>query len=301
MESRNFTIRRSGHSPANAILTVSCLSPGDLQTGRARLQGLHDLLLELDPDRFEYNRNFAHLFKAESSEDLSAIFQELCDVCDIGIDPILIIDGHGDEVKGMRMPNGEWVSWRSLLKHFQSMIDRTNGQLTVIMAACHSMAAINHIDSDRKLPFSFYYGYPSEIPAGVVHDETEKIYRSLLLERGKILVDGHRLKIKCFSEYDHIIPILASALLLSKSPILSAKTQPELSRNKLNQDLSVAIARANRPVRGTKHLFNGILASGELAVQIARSRMHDTERLERVIEDISAFMKDLPLPSLANE
>ncbi|WDY56573.1 hypothetical protein [Pseudomonas sp. PSKL.D1] len=301
MESRNFTLRRSGNSPANAILTISCLSPEDLQTGRTRLQGLHDLLLELDAGRFEYNRNFAHLFEAESSGALSATFQEIYEVCDIGIDPILFIDGHGDELKGMRMPNGEWVSWKSLLEHFQPMIDRTRGQLTVIIAACHSMAAIKHVDSNRKLPFSFYYGYPSEISAGVVQDETEKIYRSLLLDHGKILVDEHRLRIECFSEYDHLTPALAPALLLSKSPTLSAQTQPELSRNEINKYISVEMARAGRPVKGTRHRINEILGSGALAVQIARNLMHDTERLERVIEDIYAFMKGGALPPLPND
>lgn len=300
MEKQNFTLRRSAHSPANAILTVSCLGTGDLKTDRTRLQGLHDLLLELDPERFEYNRNFVHLFEAKSVAELSAAFHEINEVCDMGISPILIIDGHGDERRGMRMPNGEWVTWNSLLNFFQAIIERTQGQLTVIVAACHSMAAVKLVSSDKKLPFSFYYGYPSKIPAGVVQDETEEIYRSLLLDQGRILVDGHHLKIKSFSEYDHITPILASSLLLSKSPMLSAKIQPELSRNKLNQELSVAMARAHRPLTGTKRRINAMLESGELAVRAVSSRMHDTERLTRLIEDISAFMKDLPRQPLVN-
>ncbi|QXG29315.1 hypothetical protein [Pseudomonas viridiflava] len=300
MEKHNFTLRRSTHSPANAILTVSCLGTGDLQTGRTRLQGLLDLLLELDPERFEYNRNFAHLFEAKSVAELSAAFHEINEVCDIGISPILIIDGHGDERRGMRMPNGEWVTWNSLLNFFQAIIERTQGQLTVIVAACHSMAAVKLVSADKKLPFSFYYGYPSKIPAGVVQDETEEIYRSLLLDQGRILINGHHLKIKSFSEYDHITPVLASSLLLSKSPMLSAKIQPELSRNKLNQELSVAMARAHRPLTGTKRRINAMLESGELVVRAVSSRMHDTERLTRLIEDISAFMKDLPRQPLVN-
>ncbi|XCY75435.1 hypothetical protein QLG25_02705 [Pseudomonas sp. CBR-F] len=301
MEKKLFTLRRSAHSPANAILTIGCLGAGDLQTGRSRLQGLHDLLLELDPDRFEYNRNFAHLFEAKSAAEFGAAFNAINDVCNIGISPILIIDGHGDERRGLQMPSGEWVSWSSLLECFQAITKRTQGQLTAIVAACHSMAAVKLVRADNKLPFSFYYGYPSTIPAGVVQDETEEIYRSLLQDRGKVLVSGHNLKIQSFSEYDHITPALASALLLSKSPMLSAKIQPELSRNKLNKELSVAMAQAERPLTGTRRRINEMLDSGELAMRIVRNLMHDTERLTRVIEDISAFMNGSPKQPIANE
>ncbi|MNU00198.1 hypothetical protein D3C72_2432690 [compost metagenome] len=61
------------------------------------------------------------------------------------------------------------------------------------------------------------------------------------------------------------------------------------------------MARAGSPVKGTRHRINEILGSGALAVQIARNLMHDTERLERVIEDIYAFIKGGPLPPLPND
>lgn len=300
MEPTTFTLRHSAFSSANAILIVDCLGRQGLQTGRTRLQGLHDLLLELEPERFEYAKNFAWHFEADSAEELAGRFDEIKGACELGIRPILFIDGHGHPTKGLEMPSGEFVAWGHLLQYFQSIIQQSAGELTAIVAACHSMAAVKDLRPTERLPFAFYYGYPSEVPAGVVADETQIIYRSLLLDRGQSAMNTKGLKLKSYSEYDHAIPTVAMALLIARAPNTVAEKLPELTRSKLRKVFETsAIEKGIRLAGARKHL-NRELRSGFLAIKLARQLMHDTPRLSGVIEDIHAYMQESAMPLIRN-
>ncbi len=297
MNSTKFTLRRSAFSPGNAVFIIDCLSEQDLQTGLSRLRELHDLLNAREPERFDYNKNFVHRFEASSAAKLAGCFEEITGACELGIHPIIFIDAHGHPTKGLEMPSGEFVGWDELLESFGCVVQHTAGELTVIVAACHSMKAVENLRLQKLLPFAFYYGYSSEVQAGVVAKETEVIYQSLFNDGGQSVLDAANLQLESFSEYDHIEDVLAAALLMAKAPEILAEKMPELSRAKVRADADKATAKKGLPLSGSRARVNHMLNSGQCAIEVVKNLMHDTPRRERVIQDILAYIQGTPTPS----
>lgn len=291
MNPTKFTLRRSAFSPGNAIFIIDCLTELDMQTGLSRLRKLHDLLFERDPERFEYNKNFAHRFEASSAIEFAECFEKITGACALGIQPIIFIDAHGHSEKGLRMPSGEFVGWGKRLGHLGSVVHRTGGELTVVVAACHSMRAVENLRPQKQLPFSFYYGYSSEVKAGVVATETELIYESLINDGGKSVLSATNLQLGHFSEYDHIEDVLAVALLIAKAPNILAEMLPQLSRAKLRACIDKTIVAKGHRLSGSRLKANSLLNSGQHAIEAIKQLMHDTQRRERVIQDIQAYIQ----------
>lgn len=298
MDPTKFTLRHSAFSPGNAIFIIDCLSDRDLQTGRSRLQELHDLLNARDPERFDYNKNFAHRFEAHSAGEFVGCFEEITGSCELGIRPIIFIDAHGHPTKGLGVPSGEFVGWDELLECLNCVTQRAAGELTVIVAACHSMKAVENLRPKKCLPFAFYYGYSSEVQAGVVAAETEVIYQSLFNDGGQSVLNAKNLQLDSFSEYDHVLEVLAVALLIAKAPDIVADKLPQLTRSKLRAAADEATAKGGSPLSGSRAKLNQILNSGQLAIVAVSQLMHETPRRERVIEDIQAYIQGSPTPSI---
>lgn len=280
-----FRFRRSGFSEANAFFILDCLGVEDLQSGRGRSQGMHDYLLALDPEKYEYNRDFVFHFQTGTAQRFFESLTEIALLCRSGLRPVLFIDGHGHPDKGLRLPSGEHVSWPDLLLHCQLIVQNSGGELTVIAAACHSMEAIKHLEWDGRLPFAFYYGYPSTVSAGAVEKETRVVYESLLRDGG-LSAMRTPLALQVFSEYDHVMRHIAAALLISSEPAIMAGLIPELSREMVSRVFEENLVSQGMRLAGARKKLNSILNSDQVAVQLARHRMHDTPRLYRFIEDI---------------
>lgn len=298
MDPTKFTLRRSAFSPGNAIFIVDCLSSWELQTGRSRLQEMHDLLLARDPERYDYNKHFAHRFEARSADEFAERIQEILGACDLGIQPVIFIDAHGDPEKGLAMVSGGFVSWGELLASLRRIVERAKGELTVIVAACHSMAAVKNLPYAEAAPFSFYYGYSSNVLASVLEKETRFIYESLFNDGGQSVLNAKDLQLKSFSEYDHVELALAVALLSAKDPGTLAKMRPEMSRAKFRAAADEAIASSGRPLSGSRVRVNKMFNSGKLAIKVVEQMMHATPRRARVIEDIEAYIKGEAAPPL---
>lgn len=294
MKPTNFTIRRSAFSPANAIFIIDCLNERDLQTGRSRLENLHDLLRSLDPERFDYDKDFVHRFRVSSAVEFAECFDAILTMCTLGIRPILFIDAHGHPQRGLEMPSREFVGWDLLLEKLGGIVKRTAGELTVIVSACHSMKALENMQINGRLPFSFYYGYSSDVMAGVVKTEAEMIYRSFFNDGGQSIMTATHLEIECFSEYDHIQDALAVALLMAKAPEILAKLLPQVSRANMRAAYDEKIAKSGKPQSGARKQLNEMLNSGQHAIGLVEQMMHDTARRASVIKDIHAYIQGVP-------
>ncbi len=269
---------------------IDCLGEKDLQTGRNRLEDASDSLQKLNPACFDESKKFIKGFSACNVQEFSAVIEEIVSLTAQGIRPILFIDGHGHPVKGLRLPSDEYLSWQVVIQLCRVLLQMCAGELSVIVAACHSMAVISLLDANARLPFAFYYGYPNSVPAGVIADETRLVCNSLLFDGGRSVMEA-KLKLTRYSEYEHVHGLLAMALLISTAPRTSAELMPELSRAKLRRSFEEdAISRGVRLAGMSRHI-NATLNSGEVAISLVRMLMHDTERRDRVIEDISQHIE----------
>lgn len=276
---------RSVTSPANCIFIIDCLSDTDKQSGRQRYDGILDELIGYSTANFdELKRQIIH-YRCPSLDQLMRRLNLIQKLGQKGVFPLIFIDGHGDRGKGLMLPSNEFMSWKELLGQLGSITSATGGELTVIAAFCHSMAAIGHLNKSDILPFSFYYGYQEAIPASIVEEETQVIYENLLHQGGLRLRDSS-LKIESYSEYDHVIEAIAVAFMLAKDPNYLASKVPELSRGRLRKAFEKALIADGIPLSGATRVFNNAVRSSTLLTEIIKSLMHDTLRRERLISEV---------------
>lgn len=290
MERTSFTFSRSVVSPANAIFIVDCLAESDAKSGRRRHEGILDELLAQDSASFDTQKEFVKHFRISSRQSFAEALGWISGYCNEGIRPLVFIDAHGDTKKGLTLPLREFLGWPELLELLRRITIAASGELTVIAACCESMGVMQHVDRNKRLPFSFYYGYSKRVATHVVEEETQKIYESLLRDGGRTWMDTH-LTIECYSEYEHVSEPLSIALLISAAPNTSSALMPELSRKCLRRVFDQTAFNLGLPLSGGKKKLNKFLASGDLAVNVVKRFMHDTHRRQRYIDDIRKHMQ----------
>lgn len=291
MKKTTVRISKSLSSPASEIFIIDCLGPDDLQSAKRRHEDICDQLSSLSASTIKDDRNHAHHLSCQNKEDIKKSFNKIESICRQGALPLLFIDGHGDAHKGLALPSGEFINWKYYLSLLNRVISLTRGELTVVAAFCHSMAIKETLPKEKKLPFSFYYGYTNEVPAGVIETETKLIHESLIKDGGNRLHESlSDLEISSYSEYEHARELIAYALLIAWDPETLAKIFPDLSLRKLRSQYEKELAKNRIPLSGKRKEFNEITRGKSLVSKIIKELMHETTRRERLLEEITQQM-----------
>lgn len=264
---------------------IDCLGLSDQKSARRRHEGICDELMALASSTFEQDRTRVLHCKCADLNELVFLLSVIREYCQKGALPLLFIDGHGDREKGLKLPSGQFMGWDMYLDLLNHITLATGGELTVIAAFCNSMAIEPMLSLSARLPFSFYYGYTSEVPAGLVETETKMIYESLLRDGGQRFGELP-LQISSYSEYHHANQLIAPALLLAWAPETLAEIAPELSRGTLRAFYEQRQAANGVPLSGARKNFNKLIRGNELVSALVTSGMHDTPRRERYLYEI---------------
>jgi len=279
------TLQQSMVSPVNSIFIIDCLGLSDQKSARRRHEDICDELMALAPLTFEEDRTRVLHCKCADLNELVLLLSVIREYCQKGVLPLLFIDGHGDREKGLKLPSGQFMGWDMYLDLLNHITLATGGELTVIAAFCNSMAIEPMLSLSARLPFSFYYGYASEVPAGLVETETKMIYESLLRDGGQRFGELP-LQISSYSEYHHANQLIAHALLLAWAPETLAEVAPELSRGTLRAFYEQRLAANGVPLSGARKNFNKLIRGNGLVSSLVTSGMHDTPRRERYLYEI---------------
>jgi len=110
LENTTITLAMAVTSSANTIFLIDCLNAEDLQTARRRHEGICDELMSLPQSGFQADTSRVVHLRCQTREDWDKGLNKIRDVCKNGLSPLLFIDGHGDERRGLLMPSGESVS-----------------------------------------------------------------------------------------------------------------------------------------------------------------------------------------------
>ncbi|HBC6430068.1 TPA: hypothetical protein KEW82_003978 [Citrobacter amalonaticus] len=282
-----FILKQSFTSDCNFIAILDCLNPlMDISSPRRHFEDLRIKLIGKDkPEKIDKN---LQLVTCKNESEFCDYLNKLEKKFTIpGFKPIIIIHAHGDKKKGLQLPDNSFVGWSRLIEKFRHITEKCGGDLTVIAAFCHSHELIKHLGQVKKLPFSFYYGYPSAISSGVIEDEVDIIYKSFIDDGGKTLIPLlSKLSIKLYGEYDFIKMFLSPALLMAANPEQLSKIQPSLSQKKLKGLVSKNI---NGPQSGIDSLFKKVVRGDNLSISLVEEHMYDTERRTYVLQSVRNY------------
>lgn len=242
LENTTITLPMAVTSSANTIFLIDCLSADGLQTARRRHEGICDELMSLPEGGYQADTSRIVHLHCQIREDWDKGLNKVRDVCKRGLSPLLFIDGHGDERIGLLMPSGESVSWEIYLRDLEAITYAARGELTVIAAFCYLLAVKQKLKGKKgKLPFAFYFGYTSEISAGILEKETKILYESLLRNGGKTLQE-EVLEFSCFDEYDRAIDAITHVVMMETAPRTLVAIDPRFSRAKLRAQVGRDLA-----------------------------------------------------------
>jgi bacterioferritin (cytochrome b1) len=294
LENTTITLAMAVTSSANTIFLIDCLSAEDLQTARRRHEGICDELMSLPPSGFQADTSRVVHLRCQTREDWDKGLNKIRDVCKNGLSPLLFIDGHGDERRGLLMPSGESVSWEIYLRDLRAITYAARGELTVIAAFCYSLAVKPMLKGKKgKLPFAFYFGYANEISAGIVEKETRILYESLLRNGGETLQD-EVLELSCFDEYEHAIDAIAHVVMMQTAPRMLVSIDPRFSRAKLRAKVGRDLAAEGVKMAGYGKAINKAIRNPKaLAMKLIEDVMHDTDRRRDFIRDIQKAMRPI--------
>ncbi|MFC6376720.1 hypothetical protein [Tatumella terrea] len=285
----NLRLKETLTSNANYIAVIDCLTHADYQSGRRHYE---DVTVYVASKLSRSCNNKVDFFTCNSISELESCFEGMfIKFLNGNIKPMLFIHAHGDKDNGLSLPDKSFMSWYLMIELYNKIMDFCGGHLTVIAGFCHSLNIIKYIEKSRKSPFSFYYGYESDVSAGDVEREMDTISRSLINNGGESLrINLSQLKIKMYSEYDHIKPLLLSGLLMISNPSLLSKFSPDLSIGNVKKRLS---ENHIGPRGGLDRSILNNIRDGSYIKWAINDIMHDTDRKDDYLRAIDSYIQDV--------
>lgn len=282
-----FTLKTSNTSSSNFIAILDCLNPvSDISSPRRNHEDLRIKLIGKDkPEKIEQN---LQLITCKNKKEFFNYFEKLTQRFNTpGFKPLILIHAHGNKENGLQLPDNSFVGWPNLIKLFGELTEKCGGDLTIIAGFCHSYELIEYIPIDKRLPFSFYYGYANTIPAGIVEDEMNIIYQSFINDGGKTLFPLlSKLHIKFFGEFDFIMQFLAPALAMEADPEELSRLVPIFSQRQIKKAVR---NKFNGPQRGIDKSIKSIVRNDILAVDLIKKYMHETERKTYTLKAVDDY------------
>lgn len=280
-------IEREVVSSASTIFLIDCLSDRDKQSARTRHEGICDTLMSKSTKDIIHDTSRVFHERCQDRAEWTAAMNKIRDLSKRGLLPLVFIDGHGDSEKGLKLPSGEFISWKTYGVDLKTITDAARGELTVIAAFCHSFAFVQLVNkASDKLPFAFYHGYEGVVKAHVVDDETEVIYKSLI-ENGGQTLDFDKMQISRYDDYDHAINLIAPVIMMRLAPKTLVAKAPQYSKAQMRASLKKQFAREGKPLGQIRNpLKQAINSTAEVAVKLISSTMHETDRRRKFIEKI---------------
>ena len=284
----HMTYFRSRCSPCNRIYILDGLPKGEGSASRRTTEDVLDEVFSQDPESFTVAHSHVQRLDCHDRAAYDAAMVTIRKDSEAGARPLIFIHGHGDEDSGLQLASGESVPWSIYLEQLESITLAAAGELTVIAAFCHSMAIIPSLPAVGRLPFAFYYGYDNVVSAGQAQDETAMLNRALLRDGGKSAANSSA-SLRCYSEYDHIDLVLAAFSVMTGVPTTGIRAFPDLTKRKLLREMEPHFSALGLPRHETRKLLSNALQSNALVEVIFAIFMHDTERRQRMICDLTRW------------
>ena len=166
-DSSTFTYRKLSAAPCNKIIILKSLREEDPDTADYLYRHITE---SVNPERIRKGEAAAApvVERLESKRHLFDKLEAIRLACLKGTAPIIHLETHGCEGQGLvifpRQADPEIVTWEELIEIFRDINIACNGNLTVILAACHSFEMEKEsVKQQRPSPFFAFIGYEKKI------------------------------------------------------------------------------------------------------------------------------------------
>lgn len=281
-------------SNINSIFILDCLSNDELQTALHSKEHIDDLV----PIESKKN-HIIEITKCNGLEDFENQIKKIQALCRKGINPLLYIHGHGDEIKGLKFLSNEFISWHDLMEFFKEITLAAKGETTIVMSCCYSFNVVNAFldkyEKEKQViclpPFAFFYGYYDEISAGIVDDEAQYISKSVIYDGGEMIMENlDKLNISLYSEYDYVDGMLAFTLHMMQSQMPNEPVIADLSAKKFKADIIKNNKDNGIPFKSSRDFLKSIQQNPKpLLENIIQQAMYDTNRRKMYLEALRNY------------
>lgn len=154
------------------IIIIDLLPEDELQTGLALLRRLQDELSSVDFRLVAYK-------KVQTEAELDAFLLHVRAMARVGCKPIIHIECHGDEARGLKLRRG-YFSWSRLLAHLQKINLIAKNNLVLFISGCYGTAVLPTVDITKPSPFRLLISSNSTVKAGFIQDKVGVFYIELM-------------------------------------------------------------------------------------------------------------------------
>ncbi|QTE83613.1 hypothetical protein [Shewanella algae] len=275
-----FKTRRSYISPVSKIyiLNFLCESENGIVL---RLKDDMVALVNYESTGNDVYTDFIHEFNINDIKDFNHTIKNIIESVNNGAMPLIHIQGHGDEHKGIECSSGEFLGWNDLITSFKKIIKSSRGELTVVAATCYSFKLMELVAYPGIMPYSFYYGYEKVVTLGDMEDDLRRLYKNFIANKGD--VSNLSLNIKLHSEYDNLEPVTIALAIL---------TDPKKIREHgfSNRAFLKNTDKLNIPASKQRILIKKIINSETLVLSLIYKSFHPTQRRINLIEDVLSYL-----------
>ncbi|PHY60398.1 hypothetical protein [Shewanella xiamenensis] len=229
----------------------------------------------------DVNTEFFDCINIRSLQEFDDAIYNIIGLVKVKESPLIHIQGHGDENKGIACIGGDFISWEHLKYSLEMIISASNGELTVVAATCFSFKLTSLVRNFAKMPYSFFYGYDGEVSLGDMEDDLIILYKNFIINKDD--VNSLPLKIRFHSEYSNL-PTVCAVLLFVFHPDKAS----ELGLSK--RSILKGVKDFNIPASKQRRIINDIVRSRELVFHVVEKVFHPTQRREYLIEDILNYL-----------
>ncbi|WDE12007.1 hypothetical protein [Thalassomonas haliotis] len=271
-------LRKPFASPATKIYVFNFLSESESGVVR-RLQEDMVVAANYSSAKGKLPSEIIGIFDINNTEQCYDAFLKVVIDAEMGQLPLIHLQGHGAKDKGLKCTDGSYLPWPELMSLFEKVVYTTQGELTVIAAACHSFELTKHIKQNAKTPYAFYYGYDQAISLGEMEKDLSSLYRDFIVNKADI--SGSSLAIRVHSEYDNLEAVRQALLMLTNPEQARAEG---LSKSALRKKLALDL-----PASEARKRFNQIVQSPDLVVAVVNNLFHPSMRRQFILEDIMKY------------
>lgn len=154
------------------IIVVDLLPEDELQTGLGLVRHLQDKL-----DAKSY-RSVGYA-KIRTEAELETYLLHIRSMARLGCKPVVHIECHGDEARGLRLEHGHF-KWSRLLQHLSKINVIAKNNVVLFLSGCYGTGILGAVEITRPCPFLALISADDEVSAGFIQDRVGLFYERLL-------------------------------------------------------------------------------------------------------------------------
>lgn len=242
----------------NSIFVLSASRTGEVGVARRLVEDLEQIRIATHAVRIEHH-NIA------TQRELVSCLQYIARAAKKGVRPILHLDMHGDDRRGLEIPaSREFATWRDVNSWLQKINISSKNNLCVVVAACFGLNLVAPISVIQPAPFYCLIASRYSFDLGYFEQNMIPFYR-VLLQQGSLQnaiqeIDEH-------FELFHCEKILAITLARYIKTACKGSALKGRTEGLISEALAAGIPRSKQSLKLLRQFFRANLQPSDALVR----------------------------------